>query len=255
MLRKSLTKAVLLLFAVEMLIPIIGLFVFSLKSGSHLSFIGYSGLLTDPTFHQALLNSIIISLITIFLSIALLTPPIWYAYMHYPAIVRIIEGLSFLPFVLPGVVLGLGYVQFFSNPPFAWAGTPYLLPFAFTLMGMPYYLQAVLNRLQLVDAKTYHEASQSLGASKLRSLLQVHMPLLRPGIINGAILIFSISMGEFAITQLTTGGSYMTLAIYLQVLFQDNPVQGSAMAIISLLIAVLAVFVSIFGVSGNKKEV
>jgi len=238
-----------------MFIPLLGLSVFSLKSGSHLSLNSYSGLLMDPTFHQALLHSLVISLITILLSIVLFTPPVWYAYMHYPAIVRIIEGISFIPFVLPGVVLGLGYVQFFSNPPFAWSGTPNLLPFAFALMGMPFYLQAVINRLHLVDAKTYHEASQSLGASPFRSWMQVHMPLLRPGVLNGAILIFSISMGEFAITQLTTGGSYMTLAIYLQVLFQNNPVQGSAMAIIALFIAILAVFISFITVARERKEV
>ncbi len=255
MLRKSLTKVVLILFGLEMLIPLVGLFIFSLKSGPHLSFSAYSGLLKDSTFQQALLHSVIISIITILFCIVLFTPPVWYAYMYMPSVVRIIEGISFIPFVLPGVVLGLGYVQFFSNPPFAWAGTPNLLPFAFTLIGMPFYLQAVINRLHLIDTKTYNEASQSLGASRLRSWLQVHMPLLSPGIINGSILVFSISMGEFAITQLTTGGSYMTLAVYLQVLFQSNPVQGSAMAIIALLIAIFAVLLSIVSVAGEQKEV
>ncbi|WDL99096.1 ABC transporter permease [Alicyclobacillus sp. ALC3] len=251
--RRGWTTVVLALFVLEMVIPLVGLLVFSLQTPSGVSLSGYLSMVEDPTFRQSLVHSLVISLVSIALSVVLFTPPLWYAYMYRPKIVKWIEGASFLPFVLPGVVLGLGYVQFFSNPPLAWAGTPYLLPFAFALLGMPYYLQAVLNRLRLVDAKTYHDASSSLGASGFRSWWSIQLPLLRPGVVNGAILIFSISMGEFAITQLTTGGSYMTLPIYLQVTFQDNPIQGAAMAVLALVIAILAVFLSLMTVSGRKR--
>lgn len=250
---KLLVRFFLALFLIQMLLPIVGLVMFSTQDGKgHATLAVYTRLFSDQGFQQALERSAVISLLTVVLSIVLLTPPIWYAYMHHPRVLRVLTGISYLPFVLPAVVLGLGYVQFFSNPPLALAGTPTLLPFAFTLLAMPFYLQAVLNRLQFMDAKTFQEASESLGGSLWQSWVRVHLPLLRPGIINGSALVFSMSMGEFAITQLTTGGSFISLPIALQVAFGNDPVGGSAMAVVVFAIAALAVFAVLAGGSLTK---
>lgn len=254
MLHKSLVRIVFVLFLLQMLIPIVGLVVFSTTDNGHLSFAVYGRLFADPEFQHALERSAVISALTVLLSAALLTPPIWSAYMHHPRLLRLLTGLSYLPFVLPAVVLGLGYVQFFSDPPFALAGTPDLLPFAFTLLSMPFFIQAVLNRLQFMDAKTYQEAAQSLGSSTWYAWFKIHLPLLRPGIINGAALVFSMSMGEFTITQLTTGGSFITLPISLQVAFGNDAVSGSAMAVLVFAIAAIAVFLVLGGAPVRKKQ-
>lgn len=255
MLHKLAVRALLTLFLTQMLLPIVGLVSFSTQGEpGHPSLAAYTQLFSDAQFQHALARSLVISLVTVVLSIVLLTPPVWYAYMHHPRILRFLGAVSYLPFILPAVVLGLGYVQFFSNPPLALAGTPDLLPFAFTLLAMPFYLQAVLNRLQFMDARTFHEAAQSLGSSLWQSWLRVHLPLLRPGIINGSALVFSMSMGEFAITQLTTGGSFISLPIALQVAFGNNPVAGSAMAVLVFAIAALAVFVVLAGGSLSKSR-
>lgn len=247
-LHRWLNRLLLVLFLVQMLMPIAGLVVFSTQDDKgHFSLAVYARLFANQGFQHAFERSAVISLLTVILSIVLLTPPIWYAYMHHPRILRFLTAVSYLPFVLPAVVLGLGYVQFFSNPPLALAGTPDLLPFAFTLLAMPFYLQAVLNRLQFMDAKTFQEAAESLGSSTWQSWLLVHLPLLRPGIINGSVLVFSMSMGEFAITQLTTGGSFISLPIALQVAFGNDPVGGSAMAVLVFAIAAAAVFVVLVG--------
>ena len=182
-------RIVLALFSLQMIVPVFGLVLFTITGGGATSLVPYWQLFQDSSFWMASLQSLVISLFAVTLAIVLLTPSVWYAYMYHPRLLRIIEGLSFISFVLPAVVLGLAYVQFFSNPPFALAGTPALLPFAFTLLGMPYYVQAVLNRLRLMDARIFHDAAKSLGSSTLRSLLQIQAPLLRPGILNGAILL------------------------------------------------------------------
>lgn len=238
-----------------MLLPIAGLVVFSVTGSGRPSLATYAGVFADPSFQAALLSSLAISALSVLLCIVLLTPTVWYAYLHYPRLLTWVEGLSFIPFVLPPVVLGLGYVQFFSAPPLPLAGTPDLLPFAFTLLGMPYYVQSLLSRMRLVDVRTFHDAAQSLGSSGLMSLLRIQIPILRPGILSGAAIVFSIGMGEFAITQLTTGGSYVTLPIYLQVMFQNNPVIGSAVAVLSLVVAILGVGATLSSVSHRRRAV
>nr|NNM89747.1 ABC transporter permease subunit [Bacilli bacterium] len=252
--RKWISKIVIFFFILQMVIPVIGLMIFSIDNEGLFTLSSYQTLFTDPSFLSSLMNSLGISLVSVVLTILLVTPPIWYGYLYSPRILRVLEAMSFITFVLPGVVLGLAYVQFFSNPPFALAGTPTLLPFAFTLFGMPYYMQSVLNRLRHSEAKLYHDVARSLGSSNLRSLLRVQVPLLAPGILIGSILVFSIGMGEFTITQLTTGGSFMTLPIYLQVDFQNNPLAGAAMAVIALLIAIVLVSLTLGTFRRRKKR-
>ncbi|WP_067619968.1 ABC transporter permease [Alicyclobacillus acidiphilus] len=250
---KWFVRIILTLFILQMALPVFGLVLFTFEGGGNFSVSPYTQLFTDSAFWSACLQSLVISVLSVALAIVLITPAIWYGYMYYPQILRVIEGFSFISFVIPAVVLGLAYVQFFSGPPLALAGTPALLPFAFTLLGMPYYVQAILNRLRLMDAKTYHDAARSLGSSAWRSLLQIQAPLLRTGIVNGSILVFSMGAGEFTITDLTTGGSYTTLPVYIQVAFGNTPLEGSAMAVFSIVISALLVFLAM-GAFGRKRR-
>lgn len=245
MLHKWITRVIIGLFVLEVAAPVVGLVVFSVDNDGLFGLQSYSGLFSDTSFQHALVRSLVIALSSVALAILLLTPPVWYGYLYSPRLLRVVEALSFVTFVLPAVVLGLAYVQFFSNPPLALAGTPTLLPFAFTLFGMPYYVQAVQNRLRLTDAKLFHEAARSLGSSPFRAFWRIQFPVLGPGILVGSVLVFSISMGEFTITQLTTGGSFMTLPIYLQVGFQNDPLTGAAMAVVGMAIAVGGVFATL----------
>jgi len=253
-LHKWITRLILTIFIMTSAIPLIGLIIFSVDNEGLVQLQSYSSLFTDPSFQQSLVRSLSISLLSVALTVLMITPPIWYGFLYSPKMLRVVEGLSFIPFVLPAVVLGLAYVQFFSNPPLDLAGTPTLLPFAFTLFGMPYYIQSVLNRLRHMDARVFHEAAQSLGSAPFWSFWRVQFPLLLPGILVGSVLVFSIGMGEFTITQLTTGGSFMTLPIYLQVGFQNNPLTGAAMAVVSMVIAIVGVFGAIGTFSPRRRR-
>lgn len=253
MLHKWVTRLILTLFIVTAAVPVVGLVIFSIDNEGLVQWQSYTSLIADPTFQQSLVRSLEISLLSVALTILMITPPVWYGFLYSPRMLRLVEALSFIPFVLPAVVLGLAYVQFFSNPPLDLAGTPTLLPFAFSLFGMPYYIQSVLNRLRLMEARQFHEAAQSLGSSAAASFWKVQFPLLLPGVLVGSVLVFSIGMGEFTITQLTTGGSFMTLPIYLQVNFTNNPLSGAAMAVIAMLIAIIGVFAAL-GTFSRKRN-
>lgn len=248
-----LSRVIIGLFLLSVAIPLVGLVVFTMTSAAS-PFAAYRSLAADPQFISAILQSFLMGFLSVVLSIVLLTPPLWYAYLHHPRMVKVIEASSFISFVLPAVVLGLGYVQFFSSNPVALAGTPDLLPFAMTLLGMPFYVQAILNRLRHADAKVFHDAAQSLGAGTFTSLVRVQFPLLKAGVLNGSVLVFTVSLGEFTITQLTTGGSYVTLPIYMQEMFQANPTEASAMAVVGLFITASAVFLAL-GVLSRKRRV
>lgn len=256
MFEKWLYRTLILLFLLQVSVPFVGLIQFTLEGGTGaVSLSGFAALFSDPSFLTSLLNSMWLAIAAVVLAIAVFTPPVWHAHLYAPKLLRVIEALSFTPFVVPAVVLALAYVQFFSSGPLDLVGTPDLLPFAFALIGMPFYVQVLLNRLRHVDARSVHEAAQTLGANDFQAFVRIQLPALRPGIINGSLLVFTIAIGEFTVTQLTTGGSYSTLPLYLMITFTNNPLEGSAMAILTLLLALVGVVSALFAASGRHRRV
>ncbi len=256
MFEKWIYRIVIVLFLTQVLVPFVGLVQFSIQgAGTTPTLSSFQQLIVNPLFSGSLLNSLFLALCTVILSIGIFTPPVWHAYLYAPKVLRVIEAVSFVPFVVPAVVLALAYVQFFSSGLLNLVGTPYLLPFAFALLGMPFYVQVLLNRLRHTDALSLHEAAQSLGATGVYAFMKIQLPLLRSGMINGGLLIFTISIGEFTITQLTTGGSYNTLPLYLMIAFTNNPLEGSAMAVLTLVLAVMGVVAALFFASDKRRRV
>lgn len=87
------------------------------------------------------------------------------------------------------------------------------LPVAIThfLFVFPYVLLALAGPWARLDPR-YERAARCLGASSLRTLLQVRLPLLRPAIAFAAALGFAVSLSLYLPTVLTGGGRIATLA-------------------------------------------
>ncbi len=100
-------------------------------------------------------------------------------------------------------------------------------------MGLPYMFRAVWSRISTVKATVLAEAAETLGSPFCNTVLRVVVPSLLPGILSGSLLVFSLSLGEFTVTQLTAGGSLVTFPIYMQTAFQDSPAQGALAAVLS----------------------
>ena len=90
-----------------------------------------------------------------------------------------------------GVLIGMSHV---------------LLPF----MVLPLY--AVMTR---IDA-TYMQAAASLGASPLRSFVRIYLPMTRPGLLNGAALVFVLALGYFIVPALLGGPGDTMIAQIIQ---------------------------------------
>lgn len=135
---------------------------------------------------------------------------------------------------LPALIswAGLGEVRLINTPFAVLIGIVYgYLP----LMVFPIYVS--LERLD----KRLLEASDDLGASPLRTFLQVTLPLSAPGVITGCMLVFILLMGEYLIPQLLGGGKVFFIGNALVDLFLQsrNWPYGSAVAV-ALVVVMLA---------------
>jgi sulfate transport system permease protein len=119
---------------------------------------------------------------------------------------RIIDALVDFPFALPTAVAGLTLADLFSEH--GWLGqwlvprgisgafTPLGVIIALTFVGMPFAVRTLQPVLEHFD-KGLEEAAATLGAGRLRTLVQIIAPTLLPTVITGFALAFARAIGEY----------------------------------------------------------
>jgi len=109
--------------------------------------------------------------------------------------------LLLVPWALPGTVLAYQVVESFGRASYvtagmSLAGSTLLLPLIYLLRNLPLVFRAALVNLDQLD-RELESAARSLGATWLATMRRVVIPLVLPGAMAGAILAFSLALGEF----------------------------------------------------------
>ena len=132
--------------------------------------------------------------------------------VRYPgAFSRWLERLGFVGFALPGIVIALGLVYFGANyAPWLYQSLA-MLAIAYVTLFLPAAVGALRTSLLQVRPQ-YEEAARSLGKSPLATLFAVTLPLVRPGILTGAALVFLLTMKELPATLILSPIGFTTLA-------------------------------------------
>jgi spermidine/putrescine transport system permease protein len=117
-------------------------------------------------------------------------------------------------------------------------GTVILAHIAFMI---PFVTLVVQARLSGFDA-SFEEAAMDLGANEWTTFRRVTFPIIRPGVLAGALLAFTLSLDDFVITFFTTGPGSTTLPIYVYGLLRRiiTP-QVNALSTVWILIIFIAV--------------
>ncbi len=123
----------------------------------------------------------------------------------------VFEGIAYGGYALPGIVIALALVRFASQYTPLLYQTLALMIFAYVLRFLPQALGTIRSTLLSVSP-SLEEAARSLGYSPLRVTLRVTLPLIRPGILSGAALVFLTAMKELPTTLLLGPIGFKTLA-------------------------------------------
>jgi len=238
---------VLALFLTFMLVPLLATVLFSVSirwdrslwpEGFTLRW--WQAVTARSAFQDTLLHSLAVGAATVAVSVALVTPTAYWAHLRVPKAKPWIELLAIVPFGLPGVVLALGLIRFYSGVPLPLINTPAILVAAYVVLTLPFMYRPLVNALEAVDARTLTEAAQSLGAGGWQTLLRVILPNILPGVVNGSLLVFSTVFAEFTLANLLVGTRFKTFPIYLVEFTRFDARQASALAVISFVVAWLA---------------
>lgn len=98
-----------------------------------------------------------------------------------------IDTISMMPYIMPGAVIGISLIISFSGKPFHLTGGLLIMIIALAIRRMPFTSRSATAAMMKIPV-TIEEASLSLGASKLKTFLQITVPMMSSGIISGAVL-------------------------------------------------------------------
>jgi putative spermidine/putrescine transport system permease protein len=126
------------------------------------------------------------------------------------------------PILFPTIVFGLALLVFYSR--IGLSGSFTGLVIAHSILTTPFVIRLVMASLAEFDPAV-EEASRNLGAGWWRTFLQVTLPLIRPGVLAGAVFAFIISFDELVVTLFLAGPDMTTLPvrIYTYVEFSSDP--------------------------------
>jgi putative spermidine/putrescine transport system permease protein len=152
-------------------------------------------------YRDTIFLSIGISLACLATTLVLGVPAAYVLARRQTALTRALEELMVLPVALPGLATALALIVTYG-----WA-RGFRTHWSFILVGhvlftLPFMIRSVLAVLLAIDLKTLEEGAASLGAGFRRRFLDIVLPNCRSGILAGALMVVTLSMGEFNMTWL-----------------------------------------------------
>ena len=124
----------------------------------------------------------------------------------------IIEKLIYIPIVMPEIVLGIALLSSFTLINLNLGLISVLV--SHIAFSTPFVITSVRSALDTLSPE-YEEAAEDLGAGKFKSFFYVLLPMIRPGVISGALLAFTLSLDDVVVSFFTAGPGTNTLPLYI----------------------------------------
>lgn len=162
---------------------------------------------------SALWNTLIIGLVAAFASTILGTMAAIGIHNLQPRTQKTVKMVNVIPILNPDIITAISLFLLFVSLGISQGYTTVIL--AHITFCTPYVVLSVLPRLRRMNTNLY-EAALDLGATPFLALRKVLLPELKPGMISGFILAFTLSIDDFVVTLFTIGNEGLeTLSTYI----------------------------------------
>lgn len=150
-----------------------------------------------------------------------------------------IQSVSFLPMVLPEVIMGVSLLIFLSGINMNLGLTTIII--AHATFCLPFAYLMVSSRVDEFDYSII-EASRDLGANETQTLFKVIIPAIMPGIVSGFMMSVTLSIEDFVITSLVNGNvETLPIFVYNMIRHGVSPVINSLSFVLILIICLIAI--------------
>jgi len=247
-------------FAVAILLPYGALIAVSLSKSWGLSF--WKGLTLDNyrfvlfeynVTQRAILNSLLLATLAATIAVLLGAVIGWIDVRTKAKGRRLLDYAALVPLGLPGIVMAVALIQFWLTMPVALYGTLTILLLAYIGRYIPLGVRAANTSLRQIDA-SLEESARVLGASWARTLREVTLPLIRPGLFAGWLLVFVPVIQELSASILLFSSSSITLAVAVYNLYETGYTEPvAALAMVNMAIISVALLAAHWLASGRAR--
>jgi putative spermidine/putrescine transport system permease protein len=209
----------------------------------------YRQYFTDPRWLTPSLNSVVIASATTLLTLLLVIPASFALVRHRFRGKSAVNLLLMAPMIVPLVVSALGYYNTLGR--LGLAGTHAGMILAHTALSVPVALLAVTAALKGYDPNL-ERAAMSAGAGPLRTFWWVTLPVLRPGILVGALFAFLHSFDETVVALFIAGREASTLPkkMFESVRLETDPV----ISVVSTLLVTAVLLGSLIALGASARS-
>ena len=261
--KKWLAKAYILILLVVLYAPIAFIVVFSFTEAKSLgNWTGFSTQLYENLFNGSMQNSsgllsaventLLIALAASVVATILGTIAAIGIYHLHGRKRGVMTFLNNIPMINPDIITGVSLFLLFV---FLGISQGYMtVILAHITFCTPYVVLNVMPKLRQMNPNIY-EAALDLGATPAQALRKVLVPALRPGMISGFILSFTMSLDDFAVTFFTRGTIGLdTLSTYIYADARKGGLTPELKPLMSIIFLIILVVLLVINIRQSKQQ-
>ena len=252
------SKIILTLTMLFFYLPILYIIIFSFNDSRSLTKFGgfslrwYQKMFADSTMMEAVLYTVIIAIIATVVATVVGTITAIGLSKSRKVVQKMVERINDLPVMNPDIVTAISLLMFFSVLTVKKGFGTLLI--AHIMFCIPYVMLSVTPKLRSLDPNLI-DAAMDLGATPFQALTKVIVPQIKPGIVSGALIAFTMSFDDFVISYFTTGNGVNNISILVYTMSKRvNPSINALSTIVILLITLVLGVVNIVPIVREKRE-
>ena len=252
------SKIILTLTMLFFYLPILYIIIFSFNDSRSLTKFGgfslrwYEKMFADSTMMEAVLYTVIIAVIATVVATVVGTITAIGLSKSRKVVQKMVERINDLPVMNPDIVTAISLLMFFSVLTVKKGFGTLLI--AHIMFCIPYVMLSVTPKLRSLDPNLI-DAAMDLGATPFQALAKVIVPQIKPGIVSGALIAFTMSFDDFVISYFTTGNGVNNISILVYTMSKRvDPSINALSTIVILLITLVLGVVNIVPIVREKRE-
>ena len=248
---KKIKNIFVILVYAFLFLPIIILVIYSFNSSSmniifeKFTFSWYKELFNNSDLISSFINTLIVAGVSTVISTIVGTISAYGLYKYEFPFKKLINGLIYIPIVIPEIVLGISLLSIFTLMKLELSLFTIIL--SHIAFSIPFVIVSVRSTLSK-ETKYLEEAGRDLGAGDFIIFKEIIMPIIWPSIVSGATLAFTLSLDDVVISYFTAGPGSNTLPLYIYSMIKTGvtPDVNALSTLLMLFVLVILISVTIY---------
>ncbi len=239
-------------------LPIFYVILFSFNDSKSLNhFTGFSlewyeSMFNNRTMMESIYYTVIIAVIATFVSTIVGTITAIGLSKSKKIVRDVVLQVNDLPMLNPEIVTAIGLMLFFTSMNIELGFMTLLI--SHIIFCIPYVILSIMPKLRMLD-NNLAEAALDLGATPWQALTKVIVPQIKPGIVTGALIAFTMSFDDFVISFFTTGPGVNNISIYVYTMYKRiNPSINALSTLIIITITVVLLIINVVPMINEKRR-